>query len=186
MAELPNWKIKRKTRTPVEFRNVLSRDASTYLNSCLNSVKCGNRDKVKTSKRPQSAVGEFSFRRKRVKCREKVRKFEDGENIELIVMRQFRKGLMLEIGKQGEITAERLEVIRRRSVQKEFLDMEDYREKQQLKKMKRELLSRSPLDNAIYLLRAMPKRGRNLVIKELNTSIPHGTRFLNSRPSTSV
>ena len=147
MAELPNWKIKRKTKTPVELRNVLSRDASVYLKSCLTSVKSGTDYKGQSGKRPQSAVGKFKFKEKRIRSgkKEERRKCEEGEeSIELIAMRQFRKGLMMEVGKQGEINAERLEVIRRMSVQKEFLDMEDYRKKQQGKKMKKELLSRSP------------------------------------------
>lgn len=186
MAELPNWKIKRKTKTPAEFRDLISRDASVYLCSCLNSVKSGVEYKAQTEKRCQSATGKFSFKKKRVRKREKGEVAGEGESIELIAMRQFRKGLMMEIGKQGELNAERLEAIRRMSVQKEFLDVDDYRQKQQEKKMKKELLSRSPLDNAIYMLRAMPRRGRKIVVTELKRSIPQGSRFLRSKPCTSV
>lgn len=186
MAELPNWKIKRKTRTPAELRNVMSRDASVYLCSCLNSVKSGVQYKAQTEKRSQSAAGTFSFKKKRIRKKEKQDKPGEGESIELIAMRQFRKGLMMEIGKQGELNAERLEAIRTKSVQKDFLDADNYRKKQQQMKMKKELLSRSPLDNAIYMLRAMPRRGRKLVVTELKRTIPQGIRFLRSKPCSSA
>jgi hypothetical protein len=184
IVELPNWKIKRKTKTPCDMRNALNKNASEYIASCLENTK-KRRESDKKSERPQSAVNKFSYSPKRLKV--KIKKNTEVPRtplngldtpVGLVVIEQFRRGLLKEVERfSGELTPARLEMIRNSSVQKEFLDMDVFQEHRQRVKLKKEMLSRSPLDNAIYMLRAMSRRERKSVVRELYNSIPEGTRF---------
>jgi hypothetical protein len=199
IVELPNWKMKKKPRTPSALRTVMMDSASEYLNSTLMTVKQGNffskgrksaaavergddkgRDKCEI--RPHTAGIKLYQKSKRIK----VKKAKDSTKLNgldtpvgLVVMEQFRRGLLKEVERySGELTPAKLQMIRNSSVQKELLDMNTFMEEKQRVKLKKEMLSRSPLDNAIYMLRAMPKKERTSVVKELNCIIPEGTRFI--------
>ena len=199
IVELPNWKMKKKPRTPSGLRTVMTDSASEYLNNTLMTVKQGNlfskgrkspigreigeeKGKDGCGVRPHTAGIKLYQKSKRIQ----VKKHKDLTKLNgletpvgLVVMEQFRRGLLKEVERySGELTPAKLQMIRNSSVQKDLLDMNNFMEEKQRAKLKKEMLSRSPLDNAIYMLRAMPKKERTSVVKELNCIIPEGTRFI--------
>ncbi|OMJ72521.1 hypothetical protein SteCoe_29015 [Stentor coeruleus] len=183
---LPNFKFKRRTRTPEYLRNVCSRTGMIHLEKRLSEVNTPVHSENTTPKmnmtRPATAGQRVmhKVRHKRVYMEEMATmNFKHFDTpVELVAMAQFRKGLMKEIESHHfHMTPEHIEKVRCNSVQQDLLDLQKLKRKKQDNKIKRELISRSHLGNAIYMLRALPNSTRAVLAKSLNEILPPGSRF---------
>lgn len=185
-VDLPNYKIRKHSRTPEKMRSVLLRPGKEYLEKRLEMLRTAPVTRVSTPAQVQKRSNTMDKRASLRESKERVgldnvpmMKIKDFRMpIDLLVMAQFRKGILKELDKHHvDLTVEKLSEIKNASVKKELLDVENFKEKKQRKKLNRELISRSPLDNAIYMIRAMSGEKRNRIACELFQAIPAGTRF---------
>ena len=185
---LPNFKFRRFTRSPLHLQNIANIQGINYLEqklTFLSTAPCSrNSTPIHNSKRPASGIKKNSTllsRKKHYKRTETtpIMKYDNTEMpVEFIVMDQFRKGIIKEIEKyQPELTLEKLNEIKSNSVQKELINIDKFKEVKQVQKNKKELISRNYLDNAIYMIRALPNSSKVALKKELRELIPSGSRF---------
>lgn len=197
-SEFPNFKLKRYSKSPMHLRSLCSKEGKKHLEKCLTVLQTAPCSRIPTPSsqfsRPTTAGRIMSKSGKKKKMERKTsQKLQetsqhfitlDYENfpmpIEFIVMDQFRKGIIKEIEKNNpDLTAEKLKEIRCNSVQKELIDIDQFKESKQKQKRKRELLSRNHLTNAAYLIRTLPSTAKATVAKGLRFSLPSATRFHN-------
>jgi hypothetical protein len=184
--DLPNFKFRKHTRSPVNLRNLCNTQGVNHLEQRLTFLQTAPSSlaptpvylKVLKSGRSLITPKRKSKHKSKTEHKATIKFSSLDASIEFIAMDQFRKGIINEIKQNNsELTPQKLNIIKSNSVQKDLIDLKNFNHHKQVQKQKKELVSRGYLSNAVYSIRAMKPNSKVLVFKKLKTSIPSATRF---------